>query len=465
MDLQKKQTNKIDVGTVITTKKALLMWFIVLFSYFLFIFSWTIVLQLKGDGTAKTGGFQYTFFTELELEKPSRTATQATNWTITLVRGLASLGIAWVITKISHKYAVLISMGFMMAAIPAAYLVRYEAFLIARALMALGGTMLIVYVQPIISRFFKNNQKALLSSITTSGYPLAVVCSFAFVLNNNMKNILLQNWQITATVVAAIIVIPLILYILFGHNFAFVSNTNTVQNPDIKPATYKELIKEKQTIFWVLWYGFWLIPAVLTTAFMPQILIKFSEVKDPVTNEVISSLKNSTVGGNISWNSFFPFIFGVGAVFSFLGSFFNKQDSKRIPFLMFVSSMMILSMICIVLGARFNQAEVTYVFSFLLGFLTFFLQGMFFNIPHEYVGTSPKRVSILFSYVWGFGYIIFTIVNIISTIILDEGGEGGGIGAVIFVFICLILMMVFGGLIKESRPNSKTIPWLKTKKA
>lgn len=447
----------------ITTYDALFMWFVVLISYVLFIINWSLITQLgSGNGTATSpnSGWVLTFFGANNAVDD--VTKQASSYTITLMRGLASLSVAYIITKFSHKYSVLISLVLMFVAIIAPYFRFYGLFLLSRTILALGGTMLIVYCQPIISRFFKTTGRSVLSAITPIGYPIGVVITFALLFDSNTKTFLLNNWSNVNLVLALFVLVPFVLYFLFGRSFDIIAPSDkVVGNQVVLPATYGSVIREKQSIFWILWYSFWLTPAVLTTSFMPNIFIKFSPI-----------LKDVKLGG-VDWKTFFAFIFAVGACFLFVSSLLNKFHFKRKPFFLAIS-LLIVVLFGGIIGAvaslrhvntigqltthHHNLINLTYAFSFFLGLLVFGLQGVLFNVPHEYSGNTPKRISILFSYMWGFGYIMFTICNVIAAS-LNDISYGGGVISTIFVFACFVLMLVFAACLRESRPHAPWFPW------
>ncbi len=58
-----------------------------------------------------------------------------------------------------------------------------------------------------------------------------------------------------------------------------------------------------------------------------------------------------------------------------------------------------------------------YIFGFLTGLCTWGIQGVMLNLPHEYADRDPKTIGWMFSLIWGFGYIFYTIIFIIISVV------------------------------------------------
>ncbi|CRH24624.1 Uncharacterised protein [Chlamydia trachomatis] len=67
----------------------------------------------------------------------------------------------------------------MLFGIIAPYSPTYAGFVIMRLLLAIGGTTMIVLVQPIVSAYFNNGQKAVISQFTPWFYPIGTIITLA----------------------------------------------------------------------------------------------------------------------------------------------------------------------------------------------------------------------------------------------------------------------------------------------
>lgn len=59
------------------------------------------------------------------------------------------------------------------------------------------------------------------------------------------------------------------------------------------------------------------------------------------------------------------------------------------------------------------------IFGFLSGTCMLGIQGPLLNNPFDFKNASPRRVGIFFSIIWGLGFMVFTVINIILAAIVD----------------------------------------------
>lgn len=105
--------------------------------------------------------------------------------------------------------------------------------------MAIGGTTLIVLIQPVISRFFNQKQRPYFSQMSPMFYPLAGLVSFAIFSNPEVKLVLTQHYQITMAATSSITFLFILLYVIFGQNFDILKGSDQNLNSALlKPTTY-----------------------------------------------------------------------------------------------------------------------------------------------------------------------------------------------------------------------------------
>lgn len=416
------------------------MWFLLLLAHTIFIINWITVLRLEGSASSQSG-WVYTFF-GANQKGANDIITQAVSYTVSAVRGLISLIIGWIIVKISHKYAVIIAMILLSLALPAIFMPDFYLFIATRLLMALGGSMMIILMQPVISRFFNLSHKRILSLISVQGFVVGSLVSFAFFLDENFRIILLKNWKILAGVIGGLTFIPLIFYLILGRNFNL--NIKSVHHKTqlIKATTYLGIAQEPQTLIWSLWHGCWLVIGVLTATFVPSIFIKINP-----------NLNNGFF--KFGWRDLFGFIYFLGGLFGFVLSWFTKTKIRRRPLLILLAVIKLILFIIVIISVSLTIFWLLFTSAFVLAFIIFGSHGIYLAVPHEYDGNNPRRLSIFFGYIWGFGYLIFTIVNILTAILLDKVlSPWVAMGFIIFIFV---LSIVLTTMIKESHKEYK---WL-----
>ncbi|AAT27528.1 hexose phosphate transporter [[Mycoplasma] mobile] len=441
-------------------KQGILMWGILLAGYILFVVNWLLLGNL--GGTIGNPGWVSHFF---GTTAPNTVVTEAINFTITFMRGVGSLIVGWLIVKLTHKWAVVISLVFVLLAVPAALMPAgiggYIGFIIFRMLLAIGGTTLIIYVQPVLAKSMTQKQKGIFSIISPFGFNVGtIIATIPFLFIANQLRI---DWQIVAGSAAATAIIPLILYILFGKNFDTASQTKLNSTDEVSlPSSSLKILKEKQTWVWVVVYGAWLVVAVIPLF--------------PIFRTALTSLSNAS-GLGLSTNEIL-FSHNIMQILYVAGIFlapltigrWNFSNARRKPFVVFIGSMILVAMACMLLGWAYGSIATFYVFAFLAGWFTWSIQGVILNNPHERKGNTPKRIGVLFSFIWGFGYFFFTIANIILAIIVPVGASlGFQIGMLAAFFVISALFPIGFLFVKETKVGGKLIPdglkfWRKAKR-
>ncbi|AAT27529.1 hexose phosphate transporter [[Mycoplasma] mobile] len=436
----------------LTFKQGLLMWSILIIGYIVFIINWLMLGNLAGQGAIDSNGnpIGWTAYFFGGIPENINLITQAVNYTITFMRGVGSLVVGYLIVKLTHKWAVVISLALLLMAIPAILMPSnvggFAGFIIFRMLLAIGGTTLIIYTQPIVAKSVPQKRKGIFTIFSTFGFSLATIIVAAPFLSLRIQ--LQTNWQFVSGITAATAFIPLVIYIIFGKNFDITSQVKLDQyDSTLYPTTGKEIIKEKQTWVWVLIYGAGLVLAVIPiTDLFRQALVNLAPAN--LTNQANSAFSIFTIV-YVSGVFLSPFTIGL----------WNSTNAKRKPFAIFIVSMIILAFILMFLGWRFGSVATFYVFGFISGWLVWSLQSITLQNPHERKGNTPKRIGIIFSFSWGFGYFFFTIINIILAAIVPENASLElWIGFVILFLIFSSLLGVGFLFAEETKPQGKIIP-------
>lgn len=452
--MMNKLFSRKNLAQSITFKRGILMWATLLLGYFLFVTAWFSAGYTEGNGTI--GWSQYFFGGTI----PSVTS-QAVNYGITLARGIGSFLVGWAVVKFTHKWASLIALFLNAMAIPSILIgfaaggtAGYALFIFFRLFLAVGGTTLIVLLQPVIAKSISIPKiRSIIQSISPFGFNLGfIVMTVIFV--DPMTAAFLRmgnNWFYFSLAFALLTLIPLVIYIISGVNFD-VSPANAKTE---KPPTMRSLLKEKNTIIWILVYSFWLVSAVMPLLGTNN-TANFG--KNTVAGLANQSLLDSLVGtlfegsGRGSLRLVWAVLFVGG---SFVGNFtigrFSKTDHRRKPFYVTIMTLALVFWIISIVSVT-QWSYIPYLVSaFLMGVCLWGIQGPLLNNPYDFKGVSPQRVGIFFGIIWGVGYIIFTIVNIILAIIVDVSPAA----YYIVLTICIALVPVFLALTKEPFKENK----------
>ncbi len=390
-----KSNNKVAYG--------FLLWSLVLLGYFLFIFNWVSMNTLAGKAGDEGFGWLKLFFDKT----PPHTTVQAVNYTITVMRGLGSMGAGFLISKVGHKKAVLIAMALLSVALPTVFMgyipgqAGYSLFILGRMIMAIGGTVLIVYIQPIISRFFDDKGRAKLSRINCLGFNLGAAIPLIIICIPGAQKFLSHHWQVYAGIISGLPILLLITYFLLAEDIDIKTQSNKNEDRSTNGSTWSSVAKDKRTWKYALYFGGW-----LTFVVIPILVLKIPFAKLHFDNGL---------GKQELWEVMLPVImFLLGLIPGiWLIGWVTKTNVDRRKYIFVVTSISLLSIIgsylCIAYVKNIAPAA---ILMFISGMGIWGIQGTSLTIPHEEKNQTPKRISILFGMIWGLGYVIYTIANI-----------------------------------------------------
>ncbi|QMT98477.1 MFS transporter [Mycoplasma tullyi] len=495
---------KLEKISKVTDKELFITWMIILFGYFLFVVNWFLIDQVAGnftfnpDGNDIRAGWSQSFF----FKNPGSIATAATNWTITFFRGVGSFVAGWFIGRLGHRKTVLTMlalMGFSFPFIIVAFpfngnalvlsqsnlfyeakgdlisggsltkltALGYSLFIIFRTLLAVGGTALISYTQPVIAKLSTIQKKSALSVVNPFGFNIGAAFSLGlFAYSRTLRMQAQESWYIVCATFIVIIFATFTLYFIFGKETVLPKDKHTKMEPEV---TILSTLKDKKILKLCLMYGAWLVAVVW--------ILTGTYANGVIGASPFNFIKKGETGG-LAWvgnTSRVAFVLGlVGGLF--LISPFNKTRYDRSTFLMTQYSLgilfVIVSFVFGFLGANKNEglAAGQIIASFLAGVFLWGLQGTFLLIPHEFKGASPSKVGTQFGVLWGVGYMIYTLSDILLSVVVNAPGLAGkdftgqlnpaGITAfVMYVVIAMIFAVVAKILPKSGRiVNGEWVP-------
>lgn len=445
-----------NLAKTVNFKRGLIMWTTLLLGYFLFVTAWFSAGNTAGNGT---NGWSLYFF-----GGPVPSAiSQATNYGITFARGIGSFLIGWAIVKFTHKWASMIALllnSMAILSVVIGYLAGGQAgywlFIFFRLFLAVGGTTLIVLLQPVVAKSVSNPKvRSLLQSISPFGFNLGFIIMSSIFVAPSVAKVLREgdNWFYFSLVFALLTLIPLVIYIISGVNF----DTKPAQQTNAdgttqKPATMMSVLKERNTWAWIAVYSFWLVTAVMpllgTNHTANFGLIKKDAIvqgiaSDNVVAGLVGTLFETSRG---SLRLLWAILFVAG---SFVGNFtigrFSKTDHRRKPFYVGITVIALGFWIFSIISIG-TIGYIPYLISaFLFGVCVWGIQGPMLNNPYDFKNVSPQKVGIFFGMIWGVGYMVFTLVNIILAFVVDVSP----VAYYIILTLCIAMVPVFLAMTKE----------------
>ncbi|AIA29758.1 major facilitator protein [Mycoplasmopsis californica] len=448
------------------------IWLFISIAYLLFIANWGFGgyltgkgISIEGDKTILNPGI-LGYFGINGNDSSFLLKNQAANWGITIGRGIGSVAVALLLSKLFHKYTTIVALSLTLLGIPAQFLPSqpygYVLFLVLRTLMAIGGTMMIILTQPIVANFFTKKQKSVVSQFGIWFYPLGtIIAVLPFVVAHYTKanDVVMNNWKTILTTLSALNVIPLLVMIIFGSRFD-AKKAQEEESMEKQESGLKLLgvyFRKKATWAWTLLYGGWLCAVVLPTALSHVIFPKLAEIAGNPAGEATHIRE---------WYIVFLAAVFVGPITIGLWSRFPLKRKWYIASVILLGiSLYVLSMITYVWGV--SKGDITsrvifYILGFLSGLSLWGIQGVMLNTPHEYKDNNPKTIGWMFSLIWGLGFIFFTLVLILINLVpIIAGGKFAVNNIWMYVIIIVASLISVIGLLmlKEPDPEANTFPW------
>lgn len=349
--------------------------------------------------------------------------TQLVNYSITTARVFANLLAAYVLVRLAPKRAAGLAIGLLIMALVAIYLPNYWAYAGARMLMALGGSMIIVYMNPVVAYYIKDAKlKLWINAMNTLSYNLgAFIVSALFAV---FAARFVQDWRLTLTFFAATTIILFIAWILQAENFE-TSEPGEINQEEYR---YSDAIRDPFLWIYALAFACFLTLYVNALVSMKPLLDEHTVLNGSVVNLLVS---------------------GAAIAGTFVGiAIGNKGTPRKQIFL--VSGIIMIAAYALTLALGNSQPLPAYLFAALSGFFMFIQYPIFLNLAHELQGMNPKKLTVLFGLFWAIGYAVQTINTIIWSFLL---GAVGYTIAMVFLLAVSSLYVVFSAMLPETKPK------------
>lgn len=255
-----------NLSNKVVMTRALLMFACMLLAYAVFQFSWQVTNQANSTGNGPVAALYPTSVSNPLIARIS-------NWSITLTRGCTAVLLGLLINKIGHKNGVIFGLGMMIFSFPylltpfireqminsnidvtTASQVSYGLFIVFRMFLAIGGTSILVYITPIIAKFFYYPKyRNACTKITTAPAQLAGIIASLILIDKTTKVKISGDWQLIGGILVGITLLILIVYLIIGMHFKISdsSNKNTQEFMDQKQQNkLSSLLKQPKV--WIL---------------------------------------------------------------------------------------------------------------------------------------------------------------------------------------------------------------------
>lgn len=361
----------------ISHKTGILMFYTLLIAYITFAASWV-------GGSTLGPQIVSSFFGDKGVDP---TISEMVNYTITVARVVANFLAAAVLVKFGIKRAALIAIGLLCFALVAVWMPNYWLYILARMIMALGGSMIMVFMNPIVVRFVSQENKIFYSSLITASYNIgAFIIAIAFVF---WADALRLDWRITLSAVALVAVFLFGLWYFKAQDFE--TGSPQTQNK-VSSYSYGQALRDPFVWRFAVGFAAFLILYVMSLNSIPgQLAKEFPEIF--VAGYMICAISGGGIAGT-------------------LVRLKSPVNRPRKPYLIQLGVLAIATMAAGIASiALLHLSWLGYLFFFATGFLIFYQYAVYLNIPHELPNMNPQKATLMFGIIWGITYGLYTILN------------------------------------------------------
>lgn len=393
-------------------RKGYLMIIVLWLAYVTFAMNWVA-------GSSLTPQITKTFFSG----KVDPLISQVVNYSITTARVFANILAAVILMKLGPKKAASLAIGFLMMALAAIYLPNYWAYTAARMVMGLGGSMVIVYMNPVLSRYISSSSEKLrINAMNTVSYNVgAFIVSVLFTF---MAKQLTHDWKLTMTVFASLTLVMFAAWLLTAENF----ETQSSSSGEVVKYGYKDAIKDPFLWKYAVGFSGFLTLYILSLVSLKPVFEQYTHLSGSLINLLVS---------------------GAGIIGTFVGMRIGTKGTPRKPILIISGAVMLGSFAMTIILGNISPAG-SYVFAFISGFAMYIQYPIYMNLAHELDGMSPQKLTVIFGLFWAIAYACQTIITIVWSAIL---GSAGYVPSMIFFLAASSLYLVFAFTLPETRPK------------
>lgn len=407
----------------LTVFRGILMFAILLLGYITFVMNW-----VAGSNLSKQ--IEIYFLGNVKVDP---VVSEVVNYTITIARIFANFLAAFVMMKLSHRKATTIAFILLCFSYLAVHTKSHWMYTGARMVMSLGGSMLMVYINTIVARFIPSNKRIISSALTTASYNVgALIVALIFFF---FKDSLEKNWQNTMSGFSILSIVFFILWLIIGRDFSSTSNQNNVnEQAEIEEYGYTQALKDKFIYLYSMGFGAFLFLYVMSLVSIPKKLELYLGGGDFRSSMMLLSVSLGGVAGTL---------------FSIL---IRNISFRRKPYLLSCGILMIVAMALGLFLIENGYVHLGYLFFAISGFGMFAQYTIYLNIPYEMKNMNPKKLTIMFGLFWAFGYAVYTILNVLWSLVLKSFSWNI---SMVFYMVCSSVYVFFVLTFPETKPTKK----------
>ena len=420
-----------------TRRQGVIMFALLICAYIIFATNW-----VSGSNLSKQITDHY-----FNGEKVSPIISEIVNYTITIARIIANLLAAYILIKLHPRKAAIFALFCLCFSFFAIFSHNYWLYTISRMIMALGGSMIMVFINTYVAKFIPNDKKILTSAIITASYNFgAAIVAILFLV---FKEHFIDDWRYTMIGFSIFSIVIFIIWLAVAKDFEptitwkhpnyfvyklLIESKEVAEDEELKEYTYADGFRDKFIYFFSLGFGGFLFLYVMPLVSLPRVVAEHSHNANFKPEFMILMV---TVGGI------------VGTLSNILIT--RKFDFRRKPFLVLHGVLMI-GFMATGLYVVSTNAILSYIMFALSGFVMYSQYPVYLNYPYELPKMNSQKLTIMFGMFWAFGYAIYTLFNFIWSLILNHFGY---VSSISFYLAGSVIYIIFVFAFPETRTKRK----------
>lgn len=401
----------------INKRKGYLMIALLWFSYVTFAMNWVA-------GSSLSLQITHYYFHGARVDP---VVSQVINYSITTARVFANILAALILMRLGPKKAASIAIGLLMMSLMAIYLPNYWAYTVARMFMGLGGSMVIVYANPVVSRYINDpKEKLRINAANTVSYNIGTF--IVAILFTFLASYLTRDWRFTMTIFASLTLVMFIAWVTTAEDF----ETQTTNTGEVVQYGYKDAFKDPFLWKYAIGFAGFLTLYILALVSLTPVFKEYTRLNGSIVMLLVSSF---------------------GIVGTFVGIKVGNKGQPRKPILFTTGIIMIGTFALTVFLANISPL-LSYICAAISGLAMFVQYPIYMNLAHEMKGMSPEKLTLIFGLFWAIAYALETVITIVWSYIL---GAFGYTSSMVFFIASTCLYLVFTLTLPETRPKNMVL--------
>lgn len=390
----KEQTLKKD--EVKTTTKSIIIEMIMFFTYAFFAVNWIA-------GSTLTPQIMEYFNLE-----GFASATFISN-AVTLAKIIGNFMAAAVLNRLLLKKSIALgSLLIVLGSVVAIFAPSYTVFIIGRFIMGFGGALYVVYLSPIVIKYFSPETRPTVNALNSVAYNVGSIIALVIV---GPVIAWLQTWQYSMGFFAAISGILFILWMIVGEDVEIEKK----ENSDELENNYTLVDAMKEKINWLLPLSY----SGLLTFYL--VLLNIFPISGFAVIDAKSLSTLTAIGGVIG---------------TIIAIALSKKYHKRLPVIRVCGLLMSLSGLIMF---KATNGVVASIAALAIGIFMFTPMTSLVMIPQELPNMTPSKLTQVMGLFWAISYIIETILYFIIGNIIDLKGYSAGLNLALIASLTFFL--------------------------